>query len=115
MNEEETKNAGYRWQSGYRDQNTEIIDEERHATMLHSKSIIYDQTNHHEGACKRTGGVCKLGFPYPPGKDERDWGEVKDENGFLCNCFVNRKIEEYWVPRLDESLGKRRQLPSANV
>jgi len=106
LNKEQTQQAGYKWLNMYKDRHTKVVDEVEWATMLHGKSIVYDQTEDHEHRCKKQRQVCKLGFPFPEGKDLSS-GTVEVEGGYLANCFINDKIENYWVPRLEAALRNR--------
>mmetsp|Transcript_22275 Transcript_22275/g.46144 ORF Transcript_22275/g.46144 Transcript_22275/m.46144 type:complete len:222 (+) Transcript_22275:2010-2675(+) len=103
LSKEETEQAGIDWRRGYKELAVKIVDEEKEATMLHTKSVVWDQTKKWEKACKLNNPICKVGFPFPDGKDRSD-GVVRNEDGYTCNCFVNKKIESVWVPKLEAAL-----------
>ena len=74
--------------------------------MLHTKAVATQDTVGWEQACKAdyVGAVmCRLGNPFPETKDVTDLS-VGDEHGLQFNCYVNHKIDDYWVRRLEESL-----------
>jgi hypothetical protein len=51
---------------------------------------------------------CFVGFPWPEGVVKA--GEASyDRRGLMYNCFINEKIENYWVPKLRDALRKRRE------
>lgn len=72
------------------------------ATMLHSKSVARQDTANWKEVCKHNKGFCRIGTPYPPGALEANLTEDKD--GWSYNCWVNEKVEDYWVPKLQAAL-----------
>ena len=85
------------------------IDEAKHeAMMLHAKAVVPSGTADRETqrGCKGK-TTCNMGTPWPGNVQSSNDTSLKDENGFLYNCFVNDVIEEKWVPRLEEALKKR--------
>jgi hypothetical protein len=80
-----------------------FADEKEEATMLHTKAVATQDTVGWLSTCtNKTHGTCRIGNPYPEGAYEA--GRHMDESGWLYNCWVNPKVEEYWVPRLEKSL-----------
>jgi hypothetical protein len=76
-------------------------DELTEATMLHTKAVARQDTAGWQTVCQKgyTGSqYCRIGNPWPPGAEEAQI--VADSNGWVYNCYVNDKIEHYWVPRL---------------
>lgn len=74
--------------------------------MLHTKAVATQDTVNWEEACKAdyVGGVmCRLGNPFPKTKNVTDLS-AGDDHGLKHNCYVNQKIDDYWVRRLEESL-----------
>jgi len=50
------------------------------------------------------GTFCRLGVPYP---DDLTGVDVeKGVDGLAFNCYVNNKIDDYWVPNLEKELKK---------
>ena len=75
------------------------------ALMLHSKAIATQDTVFWETACKveYTGGqTCRLGTPFPD--DLATVNETRGDDGWKFNCYVNHKIDHYWVPLLEKQL-----------
>ena len=83
-----------------------FADEQTEVTMLHAKAIATQDTAGWEKRCRgeMKKGTCRIGVPYP----DADTSDTitKDSDGWLYNCYVNPKIENYWVPLLDEELKK---------
>ena len=80
--------------------------------MLHTKSIATQDTAGWQTRCKGLAkrGWCRIGVPFPPAKESAviENNATKDEEGWLYNCYVNPKIENYWVPLLDKDLENSR-------
>ena len=110
MNEKQAEKVGIKWKRGYKERDVKVVDEIEEATMLHSKSVVWDQTRKWEKACKLNNPAgCKVGFPFPEGmhRSNNVGNALKNEEGFTYNCFVNTKIEEKWVPKLEAVLQSR--------
>jgi len=85
-----------------------FADERNEVTMLHAKAIATQDTAGWEKRCtgEMKRGTCRIGVPYP---DLNTSSTVtKDSQGWMYNCYVNPKIENYWVPLLDKELRKSR-------
>jgi hypothetical protein len=103
MNKEETDAAGYVWRMRVQaDPKGRFTDELNEATMLHSKSVARQDTANWKEVCKHNKGFCRIGTPYLPGALEANLTEDKD--GWSYNCWVNEKVEDYWVPKLQAAL-----------
>jgi hypothetical protein len=78
--------------------------------MLHTKAVATQDTVGWEQACQahyRGGIMCRLGNPFPEQEQELEHVSdlsAGDEHGLEYNCYVNHKIDDYWVRRLEESL-----------
>lgn len=48
------------------------------------------------------GQFCRLGVPFP--EDLTGVDVEAGENGLKYNCYVNRKIDDYFVPKLESEL-----------
>jgi hypothetical protein len=75
------------------------------ALMLHSKAVATQDTVLWETACKAefTGKeFCRLGTPFPD--DMKGVNESRGDDGWKFNCYVNHKIDDYWVPLLEKNL-----------
>jgi len=83
-----------------------FADEQNEVTMLHAKAIATQDTAGWQKRCtgEMTRGTCRIGVPFP---DLTPTSNVtKDSEGWIHNCYVNPKIENYWVPLLNEDLKK---------
>ena len=100
----QTRDINLKWKQRYNEELVRIADESKEALMLHSKSVVESQTKNYEFSCRSTqfNDECKLGFPWPDG--EVSSTEKKNSEGYLYNCFLDEKIETYWVPRLNEAM-----------
>jgi hypothetical protein len=105
--------AGQSWSRQYQQHNGRFraTDEFNEAVMVHTKSVLFDQTKRylveacHTNYTKKWQG-CYVGFPWPEGVVKT--GEASfDRRGLMYNCFINERVETYWVPRLREALQKR--------
>lgn len=104
LNKTEFEKAGYNWRSRvFPDPNSRFVDELHEATMLHTKAVARQDTAGWLKVCMKGGrGTCRIGVPFPENWSEKD-GEVDDKD-WKYNCYVNQKVEKYWVPRLEEAL-----------
>ena len=96
-----------------------VTDEIHEATMIDTKTLDFGQTgvNRCRVDSKRKWLGCFIGFPWPNNtkvEEEEDAARRYDENGMQYNCFVNDKVENYWIPRLEEALKKRKAQVSAH-
>jgi Glycosyltransferase family 92 len=107
--------AGGRWSRLFHQQKGRFraTDEVNEAVMVHTKSVVFDQTKRykveacHTNYTKKWQG-CFVGFPWPGGVAKvRE--EAYDARGLMYNCFINEKVEDYWVPRLQNALQKRKE------
>jgi hypothetical protein len=119
MSEKETEVIGESWMHRYTERHIHEFDEENEATMLHTKTKVARNMVDWSNRCKSTQraldeGGCLLGFPLPKEVvDEHDEVGVKKplrDDGWAYNCFLNEKIEKYWVKKLAEAVLKRRQI-----
>lgn len=75
------------------------------ALMLHSKAVATQDTVFWDTACKAgyTGKqTCRLGTPFPD--DTTRVHEDEGDEGWMFNCYVNHKIDDYWIPLLEKDL-----------
>jgi hypothetical protein len=80
-------------------------DEFAEAVMVHTKTIQKDMTNKYETKCRndyeKKWQGCWVANPWPEAKTQ----EVKeDADGMEYNCFINQKVEDYWIPKLRQAL-----------
>ena len=89
------------------DTKAEVVNELSEGVMLHAKARppldTLARVNRKLGD-KNCGGIgreCKDDAPI----DSRGETTGVDSDGIsYCNCFVNRHIDNYWAPRLEEAL-----------
>jgi hypothetical protein len=76
--------------------------------MLHTKAVATQDTTGWKTACRdtRSAASCRLGTPFPEHVEEGDLSLV-DKDGWKYNCYVNHKIDDYWVPRLEANMKER--------
>jgi hypothetical protein len=103
MTAQETVEAGMKYGNAAPDPLLRFADEITEVTMLHTKAMATQDTAGWEKRCKgEMQGTCRIGVPYP---DLNTSSTVTaDKEGWLYNCYVNPKIEEFWVPRLHQEL-----------
>ena len=101
-NQEETKQAGFSPHVPVApDPQSRFANELTEVTMLHTKALATQDTSGWQERCKGLRrGYCRVGRAYP----FDDSNATKDAEGWLYNCYVNEKIDNYWVPRLEGSL-----------
>ena len=126
MTAKQTKSSGESWLHRYVERHVHEFDEDKEATMLHTKTKVARNMPGWKQNCKRSSfgdGSCHLGFPVPKdiagnfvSKDQSkvinmEGGSVSmvGKSGYGYNCFVNEKIDDYWWPRLVEAVEKRKK------
>jgi hypothetical protein len=107
----EAKEKGETWYRQYREHSPSEItsDEISQAVMVHTKSLSRDMTFKFNTTCRldhaKKWQECWVAFPWP-----FNTTEVKqDENGMAYNCYINRKVEEYWIPKLKDAIAQRKK------
>jgi hypothetical protein len=101
------------WSSkfGERAPSERVTDELHEAVMVHTKTIKRDMTNRYKRRCRfdydKKWQGCTVAYPWPNGS-VGSGKETYDENGMEYNCFVNRKVDDHWVPKLREAILHRR-------
>ncbi|KAK1737664.1 glycosyltransferase (family 2) [Skeletonema marinoi] len=88
-----------------------FVDEVNEGVLIHAKTTVPAETFARDKMCKLNGpSNCLVGIPCPddvPFNDALHTKNVfKDENGKFCNCWMNRKVENYWLPKLKDALSK---------
>ena len=86
-----------------KDPNACFSDELTEGTMLHTKAMATQDTAGWNDVCMgEARGTCRIGNPYPA--DALAKNISKDKEGWQYNCFVNNKIEGYYLPLLKEKM-----------
>ena len=108
---EESKPDEYSYFARTSDPQTErFIDEINEGVLIHAKSFVPEEAIHRDVRCKH--GMhpgCNVGIPCPddlPFDDATHQGGFLDHDGNFCNCWVNRKVDDIWLPKLEDSLRK---------
>jgi hypothetical protein len=73
--------------------------------MLHTKAMATQDTAQWETACSATSKVdstCRLGTSFR--EDITNVNIAHGDEGWTFNCYVNHKIEDYWVKLLEANL-----------
>ena len=89
-----------------------VTDEANEAIMIHAKTTDWILSSNYRSRChyqfeKKWRG-CFVGFPWP---NNTMITGAHDADGMEYNCFVNYKVRDYWIPRLEAAV-KRRQSTS---
>lgn len=96
-----------------RDATERVSDEINEAVMVHTKIVTPKNSRETAKRCHYTARSdsfwskrgCFVGFPSPNGTAM--FGKYGND-GMEYNCFVNRKVENFWLPRLKERLWQRK-------
>lgn len=88
-----------------------FVDEIHEGVLIHAKTTVPAETFSRDKMCKlKAASHCLVGIPCPddlPFSDELHKNNVfHDEKGQFCNCWMNRKVQDYWVPKLKNALKK---------
>eukprot|EP00538_Stauroneis_constricta_P004520 CAMPEP_0119557640 /NCGR_PEP_ID=MMETSP1352-20130426/9249_1 /TAXON_ID=265584 /ORGANISM="Stauroneis constricta, Strain CCMP1120" /LENGTH=834 /DNA_ID=CAMNT_0007604777 /DNA_START=262 /DNA_END=2766 /DNA_ORIENTATION=- len=108
-NTEYGKRFGHQW--AFPDPLSRFANELTEGLMLHSKAIARQDTAGWLTHCNIKGGgkgTCRVGYPWPKGAEERN--ETTNADGWKYNCYVNDKIDEFWVPKLEAALSEHSHL-----
>jgi hypothetical protein len=101
-----------RWRyRGFPDARQRFGDEINEGLMLHTKSVAHQDTTGWQKVChidnmkveKKYRGLCRLGVPWPTNPAEISPTNATEE-GWAYNCYPNQKLENYFIPRLDQAL-----------
>jgi hypothetical protein len=112
---EEAKENGQTWYRKYRERSPSerASDEMSEVVMVHTKSLGREMTFNFNTTCRydreKKWQQCWVAYPWPVALNNSVMKEeTHDENGMEYNCFINQKVEKFWVPKLREALKKRR-------
>jgi hypothetical protein len=109
LNKEDMRKLGRAWNSHnpFPDPLSRFGDEVNEALMLHTKAVATQDTVFWESACAATSdgqATCRLGTPFP--EEMRGVNLAAGDEGWKYNCYVNHKIDDYWVPLLEGEMKK---------
>lgn len=117
-NKTEWEQEKIRWRSfGFPDYRQRFGNEEREALMLHTKAVAVQDTAGYKRVCSveylekpmEHHELCRLGVPWPKElwpTSLKHTQVLGTPEGYAYNCYVNDKIENFFVPRLDHELKK---------
>ena len=79
--------------------------------LIHAKTTVPAETFSREKMCKlKAPSHCLVGIPCPdnlPFSDALHKDNVfHNEKGEFCNCWMNRKVDTYWLPKLRDALSR---------
>jgi hypothetical protein len=86
-----------------------VTNELDEAVMVHTKVVTWKNSRENKHRCHKTARAnklwrakgCYVGFPSPDGT--AIFGQ-SGEDGMEYNCYINQKVENYWIPLLKERL-----------
>jgi hypothetical protein len=116
-NQSEYRREGWPWgRRAFPDKRQRFANEVKEGLMIHSKAVARQDTNQWEKVChidnqkmpEERRGLCRLGVPWPKDPDIAKLNATKE--GWAYNCYVNEKVETYFVPRLEKALKERLKL-----
>jgi len=108
----EAHKTGKDWYMHFRESksNDKFTDEIHQAVMLHTKTTVPEYTTDWKTRCKvdfkpAHGQNCRVGFPWP--QNNKDSLVKATSDGFGYNCFTNKKLTDFWIPKLIDAIEKR--------
>lgn len=84
-----------------------FTDELNEGVLIHAKTLVPNEAVGRVERCAYKMTMCSVGYECPDGLPFND---STHKDGFLygdneyCNCWVNRKVEIEWVPKLEKAL-----------
>jgi hypothetical protein len=77
--------------------------------MIHAKAITQGHTMGWTTRCSsESKKSCYVGFSWP-NSTKSETVTYDPETKMDYNCFVNKKVEYYWIPRLNKAVEARRR------
>jgi len=107
MNRQDIEQLGRKWnsRSPFPDPLSRFGNEQQEALMLHTKAVATQDTIFWEKACLASyngSSFCRLGMPFPD--DSAAVNTTTDKAALKYNCYLNHKIDNYWVKELESKL-----------
>ena len=101
----ESKDVRWKLRVFERPPSERVTDELHEAVMIHTKRSDKSVTSNWESECHyqydQKWRGCYIGFAWPSGTNSTNFNTTEhNEDGMEFNCYVNEKVESYWVPRL---------------
>ena len=120
LNRTEYEKQGFIWyRRGFPDKRQRFADEVTEGLMIHTKAVARQDTAGWQRVChidnlkkpKGQQGLCRLGVPWPTEKEEYEDPAMNGVNatkeGWAYNCYVNEKVEKFYIPKLEASLQEK--------
>ena len=112
-NKTEYTKEGFRWGRAFPDPRQRFANELTEGLMIHTKAVATQDTKGWKTNCRIVNGevgkgLCRMGIPWPKDSEETKSNATKD--GWLYNCWVNEKVDNFFVPRLEEQLAENQRL-----
>jgi hypothetical protein len=93
----------------------QVNSDERHQlVMVHTKTVSPEATAKYETRCRPDNKLwpkCQIGFPWPSNNTTtnptNEAAAVDDDGQRGYNCFINDRVETFWLPKLKAALAKR--------
>lgn len=101
LTESQLMETTHTWTKVYSEKHVRFADELTEATMIHTKTVPFEDTQNFQNICKEKRHY--FGFPYP--NNVFDSVNNKTEEGYYYTCYINDIVEKYWIPKLHEALG----------
>lgn len=77
--------------------------------MVHTKTIMRDMTISYKSHCRhdyeKKWKGCWVAYPFPSSRDRSGY----DADGMDYNCYINERVEKYWIPKLRDAILKRKR------
>jgi hypothetical protein len=84
-----------------------VTDETNEAVMIHTKRTDEKLSHGYRQRCTFEGRGCFVGFSWP---NDTEVPGAHDADHMEYNCFINRKVENYWLHRLRQAVERRKTL-----
>lgn len=86
-----------------------FVDEINEGVLIHAKTMVPNEAVKRKARCLYKMTMCSVGIECP---DDLPFSDSTHTDGFLyntdtyCNCWVNRKAEDVWIPKLKTALAR---------
>ncbi len=87
--------------------NERFSDELNEGVLIHAKTMVPNEAVSRNARCIYKKTMCAIGVECPsdlPFSDATHKDGFVDENGTYCNCWINTKAENEWIPKLEDAL-----------
>jgi len=101
------------WTRRYREKppSERVTDEYNEGVLVHTKSLGADMTQGYLQRCRydydKKWQGCWVAYPHWTNVTGSQQSDVQDENGMEYNCWINERVEQYWVPKLQAAMAIR--------